>query len=71
MRKTYKVEVDCANCAAKIEEAIKKIDGVNNVRVNFMTQKLILETSGDDLSTILKQVKSCAKKVDDDAEIYC
>lgn len=71
MRKTYKVEVDCANCAAKIEDAIKKIDGVNNAWVNFMTQKLILETSGEDLPAILKQVKSCAKKVDDDAEVYC
>ena len=39
MKKTYKCEVDCANCAAKMEDAVKKIDGVESARVNFMTQK--------------------------------
>ena len=44
MKKTYKVEVDCANCAAKIEDAICHLDGVKNARVNFMTRKMTLES---------------------------
>ena len=43
MKKHYKFEIDCANCAAKVEDAIKKIDGVNNATVSFMTQKLTLD----------------------------
>ena len=43
MKKHYKFEIDCANCAAKVEDAIKKIDGVNNATVSFMTQKLLAE----------------------------
>ncbi len=43
MKKRYKFEIDCANCAAKVEEAIKKIDGVNGATVSFMTQKLTLD----------------------------
>ena len=43
MKKRYKFEVDCANCAAKVEEAVKKIDGVNDATVNFMAQKLVLD----------------------------
>ena len=43
MKKTYKIEVDCANCANKMEEATKKVDGVKDANVNFMTQKLTIE----------------------------
>ena len=46
MKKHYKFEIDCANCAAKVEDAIKKIDGVNNATVSFMTQKLTLDAGG-------------------------
>ena len=42
MKKTYSIEVDCPNCAAKIEAAVNKLDGVNKATVNFLTQKLIL-----------------------------
>ncbi|EOS62135.1 hypothetical protein C815_00026 [Firmicutes bacterium M10-2] len=71
MKKTYKVEVDCANCAAKIEDAISKIEGVNSARVNFMTQKLVIDTDDSaDHEAIMKEAKACACKVDDDAEIF-
>ena len=69
MKKTYKCEVDCANCAAKMEDAIKKIEGVVNARVNFMTQKLSLEAADDIFEEVLdKAVKAC-KKVEPDCEI--
>ncbi|MBQ9590399.1 MAG: cation transporter [Butyrivibrio sp.] len=69
MKKTFKCEVDCANCAAKMEDAIKKIEGVVNARVNFMTQKLILEAEDDMFDEILdKAIKAC-KKVEPDCEI--
>ena len=69
MKKTFKCEVDCANCAAKMENAIKKIEGVVNARVNFMTQKLILEAEDDMFDEILdKAIKAC-KKVEPDCEI--
>ena len=69
MKKTFKCEVDCANCAAKMEEAVKKIEGVVNARVNFMTQKLILEAEDDMFDEILdKAIKAC-KKVEPDCEI--
>ena len=70
MRKTYKMEVDCATCASKIEDALNKLDGVKDARVNFMTQKLILDIEGKDIDTILVEAKKIAKKVDRDAEIY-
>ena len=54
MKKTYKMEVDCANCAAKMEDAIRKIEGVHDARVNFMTQKLVLDSDEDRLDAILK-----------------
>ena len=70
MRKTYKMEVDCATCASKIEDALNKLDGVKEARVNFMTQKLILDIEGKDIDTILAEAKKIAKKVDRDTEIY-
>ena len=69
MKKTYKCEVDCANCAAKMEDAIKKIEGVVSARVNFMTQKLSIEAADDIFEEVLdKAVKAC-KKVESDCEI--
>ncbi len=64
------MEVDCATCASKIEDALNKLDGVKEARVNFMTQKLILDIEGKDIDTILVEAKKIAKKVDRDAEIY-
>ena len=71
MKKRYKFEVDCANCAAKVEEAVKKIDGVNDATVNFMAQKLVLDADDARFDEILKEVRAVAKKVEPDCELYC
>ena len=68
MKKTYKIEVDCANCAAKIEAALNKLDGVNRATVNFLTQKLTIESDGD-IAALLPLIEKTGKKVDDDFEI--
>ena len=70
MKKKYKVYVDCANCAAKVEDAISKIDGVEAVTVNFLTQKMTIEADEEKLSGIIEEAKKRAKKVDSDCEIY-
>ena len=70
MKKRYKFEVDCANCAAKVEEAVKKIDGVNDATVNFMAQKLVLDADDARFDEILKEVVAVAKKVEPDCELY-
>ena len=69
MKKTFKCEVDCANCAAKMEEAVKKIEGVVNARVNFMTQKFILEAADDVFDNVFEQAVKACKKVEPDCEI--
>ena len=71
MKKTYKIEVDCANCANKMEQATKRTPGVANAVVNFMTQKMTVEfAEGQDPATVMKQVLKNCKKVEDDCEIY-
>ena len=71
VKKSYKIEVDCANCANKMEDAAKKVSGVADVTVNFMTQKMIVDfAEGADPSAVMKQVVSACKKVEDDCEIY-
>ncbi len=71
MKKTYKIEVDCANCANKMEEAAKKVPGVANATVNFMALKMIVEfEDGADIPAVMKEVVSRCKKVEDDCEIY-
>ena len=71
MKKTYKIEVDCANCANKMEDAAKKAPGVQDVTVNFMTQKMIvIFEEGADVSAVMKDIVSRCKKVEDDCEIY-
>ena len=70
MKKTYKIEVDCANCANLMEEAAKKTSGVASATVNFMTQKMIVEfREGADPKTVMKTVLKNCKKVEDDCEI--
>ena len=69
MKKTYRIEIDCANCAAKVEEAIKKIDGVNEASVNFMTQKMILDIDENNEKKIIKLVKKTAKRIEPDFEM--
>lgn len=69
--KTYKIEVDCANCARKMEEAAKKTDGVKNAIVNFMALKMNVEfLDGYDEKEVMKNVLKNCKKVEDDCEIY-
>lgn len=71
MKKTYKIEVDCANCANKMEDATKKTEGVKSATVNFMTQKMIVEfEDSKDPSEVMKAVLKNCKKVEDDCEIY-
>ena len=71
MKKTYKIEVDCANCANKMEEAAGKVPGIAGVTVNFMTQKMIVEfDEGADTAAVMKQVAAACKKVEEDCEIY-
>ncbi|WP_026510374.1 MULTISPECIES: cation transporter [unclassified Butyrivibrio] len=69
MKKSFKCEVDCANCAAKMEDAINKIDGVKSARVNFMTQKLTLDADDDRYDEILDAAVKACKKVEPDCEI--
>ena len=61
MKKTYAIEVDCANCAAKIETAIKALPGVKNASVSFMAQKLLLEADDDKFDAVLKDAVKTAK----------
>ena len=71
MKKTYQIEVDCANCANLMEEATKKTEGVADAVVNFMTQKMTLEfAEGADIDAVMKNVVKNCKKVEDDCEIY-
>lgn len=71
MKKTYKIEVDCANCANKMEEATKKVDGVKDANVNFMTQKMTIEfNEGQEEDAVMKAVVKACKKVEDDCEIF-
>lgn len=71
MKKTYKIEVDCANCANKMEEAAQNTAGVKAATVNFMALKMIVEfEDGADVSATMKEVLKNCKKVEDDCEIY-
>ena len=71
MKKNYKIEVDCANCANKMEEAAKATAGVKDATVNFMMLKMIVEfEDGADVDTVMKDVIKNCKKVEDDCEIY-
>ena len=67
MKKVFNIEVDCAVCAQKCEDAIKKVDGVIDCQVNFMTQKMTIEAEDGD--AIIKKVEKAAKKIEPDFEI--
>ena len=66
MKKKFKCEIDCANCAAKVEEAVRKIDGVTDARVNFMTQKFTLEADDARYDEILQEAVRVGKKIEPD-----
>ena len=71
MKKTYKIEVDCANCALKMEEATKKVDGVQDAAVNFMTQKMKVEfAEGAEPKQVMAEVLKACRKVEPECEIY-
>ena len=71
MKKVYKIEVDCANCANKMEEAARKTPGVANATVNFMTLKMTVEfAEGAEPKAVMQDVLRNCKKVEDDCEIY-
>ncbi len=64
MKKTYKIEVDCANCAAKMERAVAKIDGVKSVSISFLTQKMNIEADDAKFDDIMQEAAKACKKVE-------
>ena len=71
MKKTYKIEGDCANCANKMEEAAKKTEGVKDAIINFMALKMKIEfQEGYEPDTVMPQVLKNCKKIEDDCEIF-
>lgn len=70
MKKKFKLQdLDCANCAAKMEEAIKKLPGVNDATVSFMTQKLTIDADDERFDEIMEQVQAACAKVEPDCKI--
>lgn len=70
MKKTYKmVDLECAHCAAKMEEAIKKLPGVSNASVSFLTQKLTIEGDDAQFEQLVQQAAAICKKVEPDCEV--
>ena len=70
MKKSFKLrDLDCANCAAKMEEAIKKIEGVKDANVSFMMQKMTIEADDDRFDQIMEQVVEVCRKVEPDCVI--
>ena len=70
MKKKFKLtDLDCANCAAKMEDAIRKIEGVENASVSFMTQKMTIEAAEDQVDRIMQEVVAVCKKVEPDCVI--
>mgnify|MGYP004667319719 FL=1 len=70
MKKTFKlIDLDCANCAAKMEDAIKKLPGVNDASVSFLTQKMTIDAEDAKFDEIVKQAVKVCKKVEPDCEV--
>lgn len=70
MKKTYKIEVDCANCANLVEDAAKKVEGVKDLSISFMTQKMkVTFEDGADEAAVMENVLKTAKKIESDFEI--
>ena len=70
MKKKFKCEVDCAHCAAKLEDAIKKIDGVEDTTVNFLPQKLMVQAPDDQFDAVMETILKTAKKIEPDTIIH-
>ena len=71
MQKKFNIEVDCANCAAKIETAVKALPGVHNASVSFMTQKMLLDADDAQFDAILKQAVKAAKRLSRTSRSSC
>lgn len=70
MQKTYIIEnLDCANCAAELENALRKVESIGSVSVSFMTQKLVIDFTAEDITSIMKEVRRIAAKIEPDSEI--
>lgn len=70
MKKVFKITgIDCANCALKIEDKIKKLENINDVSINFLTEKFTLDAKDEEFSNILEKSKNIIKKIEPDAEI--
>lgn len=69
MQKKFQIEVDCANCAAKIEAAINKIEGVNSASISFMAQKMVLDADDANFDHIVKEIVKVGKKIEPDFEL--
>ena len=70
MKRRYTLEnLGCANCAAKMEEKIKKLDGVNSVTVNFITTKMVLDVEDDKFDSVLAQAKDIIKSIEPYVEV--
>ena len=70
MKKVYKIEVDCANCANLMEQSIQKIEGITNATVNYFAQKMTVEfTDGADLKAVMQAVTKACRKIEPDFEI--
>ena len=70
MTKTYKMQdLDCANCARKMEDAIRKLEGVTEVHVNFLTQKMILTADDARFEEIVREAVKCVRRVDTDCQV--
>ena len=71
VKKTYRIEVDCANCANLMEEAANRTEGVQKAVVNFMTQRMTVEfAEGSEEKAVMKDVIRACKRVEEDCEIY-
>ena len=71
MKKTYKIEVDCANCAQKMEDAARKVEGVSECTVSFMTQKMKVEFAEEaEEKDVMERIVKACKKVESDCEIF-
>ncbi len=70
MKKVFKmIDLDCANCARKMEDAIRKIDGVEDINISFMTQKLTITADDEKFDEIMKKVVKACKKVEPDCDV--
>ncbi len=71
MKKTYKIDVDCAACALKMEDAAKKTEGVNDAAVNFMALKMKVDfAEGADIKSVMENVRANCKKAESDCEVF-